>query len=350
MGLRSLCLLALLFAGTAHAQVPLPDDEEAMTPEQAAQMQAAEDAAQSYYSRIATDLAASGKSRELALAATLLQFATPPPPSDDAMVDDTPSQPSPRDPRADTWRRLASARAGKDVLVNALLMQADDSHVGRQAAERWRQLEPDNLAPLLFRGSSADGLLAATSSTSRFDLHMYAQVRWIQSALQAHPPSAAERAILFGGEDVALEDASALAAMGIWSAVALPSLRTLVDACRGTASATGPTQHEECRHVAQVMADASDTSLGRSIGIRLLELTASTPGQQDDAATRRRRIDWQMQQWAQLSGKQPLGGAHQLGQLLRDPAVGTEQDLVERILGEAGIPLDPPVGWQSPQR
>ena len=38
-----------------------------------------------------------------------------------------------------------------------------------------------------------------------------------------------------------------------------------------------------------------------------------------------------------------------LARLLADPRVRTEQDLVERILAEAGVPLDPPAGWQPPR-
>ena len=72
MNLRAVCLIALLSAAAVtRAQEPLPD-EEGMTPEEAAQRQAVQDATQAYYTRVATELAVGGKARDLALAATLL--------------------------------------------------------------------------------------------------------------------------------------------------------------------------------------------------------------------------------------------------------------------------------------
>jgi len=353
MNLRAFCLIALLStAAVARAQEPLPD-EEGMTAEEAAQMQAVQDATQAYYTRAAIELAVGDKARDLALAATLLQFATQAPPPDGARASDAPSQPSPQDPRIDEWRRLASTRGGKDVLVDALLMQADtpgNTQRRDQAAERWRRLEPDNLAPLLFTASPATDLVAAARTTSRFDLHMYEQVRWMQSALQAHPPGAAERAILSGGEDVPPNEAAAMTAMGIWAAVGIPSMQAVTAACRGDARSSSPTRREDCRHVAQVMADQSDTSIGTSIGIALLQQIAATPEQRLDADERRRRQDWWMLQWGRVASQQPHDGSEQFARLLLDPTIGREQDLIERVLTDAGVALDPPAGWQPPPR
>ena len=352
MRLRVFCLLALLFTSTLHAQEPFPGEGE-MTAEEVAQMQAGEQAMASYYARAATALAASGGARDLAFAATLLQFARQAPPQDVAMAGDTPSQPSPRDPRVGEWRGLASARAGKDVLANTLLLQADsadDGSIRQQAAGRWQQLEPDNLAPRLFAKGAVEAWLPETRTQARFDLHYYEQLRWMQSALQAHPPGADEAAALANGEDVPWEGASTILASSILAAVAIPQLQPLFKACQGDALSSTSTRREDCRRVANVMADASDTSLGRSIGITLLQSTAATPEQRADADARRLRFDWQMRQWGRVAAAQPLGGATQFARLLRDPAVRSEQDLIERVLGEAGVALDPPAGWQPPRR
>ena len=64
----------------------------------------------------------------------------------------------------------------------------------------------------------------------------------------------------------------------------------------------------------------------------------------------RRRMDWQMLEWGRIATAQERDGAAQFVRLLGDPSVQTEQDLVERILAEAGVPLDPPAGWQPPRR
>src|SRR3546814_20498701 len=69
-----------------------------------------------------------------------------------------------------------------------------------------------------------------------------------------------------------------------------------------------------------------------------------------EAQALRRRQDWQMIQWNRAATAQPDNGAAQFVRLLRDPAVLRERDLFERVLAEAGIPPDPPAGWEMPRR
>jgi len=338
-------LLSVAFA--CGAQVPLPDDSQ-MSAAEVAQLQAAQDASAAYYARIAAELAATGQPRELAFAATL---AGPPPPENAVPGGDAPSQAIPQDPRVTQWRKLASARAGSDVLANILLLQGDPRVADAtrdQALKRWQRLEPDNLAPRLFAGD-AEAWLPQAGAHARLDMHYYEQLRWIQAALAAHPPRAAERA-MFGGADVAPDEAAAIAAAGIMAAVALPGLRTLGEACGDDALDATPTRRADCRHVGRVAADTADTSMGASIGIGLLEATAASVAQRVEAQVLRRRLDWQMIQWGRAATSQPDDGAAQFVRLLRDPAVHGERDLVERVLAEAGIPLKPPAGWEMPRR
>lgn len=353
------CLFLLLSTAGAHAQMP-PQQAPAMSAGEIARMQASREAMQAWHARMAGELAASGKARELALAATLLALATREPPQDAGVEGDAPSQPAPRDPRIDQWRRLASARAGSDVLANVLLMQADsgtaaDTQVRAEAIERWRMLEPGNLAPRLYAGADIDLLLADARLMDRHDMHWYAQARWLQSAFLAHPQTDAERAAIVQAQDAVDEalppgETAAMAGMGIMLAAALPGLQPLTEACRDEALSSTPTRREDCRHVAQVMADTSDTGLGTNIGIALLEQVAANGAERAQAQARRRRMDWQMLAWGRAAASQPNGGATQFVRLLRDPSVRSEQDLAERVLEEAGIPLDPPAGWQSPRR
>src|SRR3546814_1331849 len=72
----------------------------------------------------------------------------------------------------------------------------------------------------------------------------------------------------------------------------------------------------------------------------LLQATAATPAQRAEAQALRRRQDWQMIQWNRAATAQPDNGAAQFVRLLRDPAVLRERDLFERVLAEAGIPLE----------
>src|SRR5690606_35785126 len=282
--------------------------------------------------------------------ATLLQLADWTAPERAPPDSDAPSQASPRDRRVDQWRRLASARAGGDVLANALLMQGDgpdNADVRAQALQRWRRVEPDNLAVHLYAGGDAAWLPQA-GAYARLDMHYYEQLRWMQAALAAHPPRADERALL--GGDVPVDEAAALAAVGILAAAAMPGLQPLMEACRDDALDQTPTRRANCRRVGQVAADTADTGLGASVGIALLQATAATPAQQADARERRRRLDWRMIEWGRVTTRQPDQGAAQFVRLLRDRAVRGERDLVERVLAEAGVSPDPPAGWQPPRR
>jgi len=345
------CLVTLLPAAfSCAAQVPMPGDD-GMDAGQAARLQAAQAAVGSWYTRVADALAASGKARDLAFAATLLegagQDAAAAPPGGDA-----PSQAVRRDPRVGKWRQLASARAGSDVVANVLLLQGDDAAdatVRKQALARWRKLEPDNLAPRLHAGGAVGDWLPQAGRDARLDQHYYEQLRWMQAALAAHPPGADELE-LFGGDDLPDDAAAAVAAAGILAAVAAPALQPLMDACRGDALDATPTRRADCRQVARVAADTADTSADTMAGIGLLQATAATPGEQADARERRRRLDWQMLEWGRIAGSQPDGGAAQFARLLRDPAVRSERDLVERVLAEARVPAQPPAGWQAPRR
>src|SRR3546814_9655462 len=78
--------------------------------------------------------------------------------------------------------------------------------------------------------------------------------------------------------------------------------------------------------------------------------TCALPIERAEAQALRRRQDWQMIQWNRAATAQPDNGAAQFVRLLRDPAVLRERDLVERVLAEAGIPLEPPAGWEMPRR
>ncbi|MGV8932700.1 MAG: hypothetical protein ACOH1R_11405 [Luteimonas sp.] len=356
MILRTFGLIVLLSAAVlARAQMP-PPAQAAPSAEELAQMQAVQAASQSYYTRAASQLAASGQPRELAFAATLRQFASLSALQAAQPAGDVPSRASAGDPRIGKWQALASARAGKDVLANVLLMgagSASDAAVRRQAAARWQRVEPDNLAPLLFTDMPVEALLAAARTRARFDLHFYDQARWMQAALLAHPPTAGERQVLLGGEPGAsMEELSMVTSLVLLGAgaIAMPSLQPLTEACQGNALASIATRRDACRHVAALMAETSDTNLGVSIGLALQERLANTQGEHAAVDATRRRFDWQMLQWGRVAASQPRDGAAQFAEWLRDPAVDSEHAMVERVLRAAGVPLDPPAGWQAPQR
>lgn len=335
-----LLLTMLLCTGNAHAQSSVEDAD-------SMQMQAARSASDGWYTRAASALAATGKPRALAFAATLLAVANWQPPIAPGADDGQPSQPVPADPRIGKWRAQAAASAAKDVIANALLMTDDKgSSIRAQAAARWRAVEPDNLAPLLMSNVDVDALLAQARTARRFDLHYYDKLRWMQQALVAHPPTPAELATLTGDDTPTPAELAIVTATGIDAATAMPGLGPVSQACRSDASRAMPQRGEDCRHLAQVLAHASDTLLGSSFGIAMLARLANSPAEVATARELRRQYAWRQQQWLELTRKQPRDGMPDFVRLLADPAIKSEPQLIERLLQENSIPLQAPAGWQ----
>ena len=331
-------LFILLAAGMLplHAQQPA-----AQAPQVDARAVAAERVWRNYQQRIAVVMAETGQPRELALAAVLHDFANAD--AEGGFPDDAATA---------AWRQAAAQGAGADVIANSMLMMGSEAGGAQreQAARRWAQAEPDNIAPLLLLEDGGGRVLGGARGLRRFDLHMYDQVRWIQSALLRHPPSAAERAVLFDDDGGTVEEYAAISAMALWAAVAIPSLQPLTEGCEQSALRSTPARATDCAHIARTLVGYSDSSLGRMVGIGMLERLAGNAAERAEAAALRRRMDWQMIEWGRIAAAQPRDGAPQFVRLLADPQVRTEQDLVERILAEAGVPLDPPAGWQPPRQ
>lgn len=343
-------LLGAVFAAQAQSAgsgAPSP------SPEALAMEQAHAAAGQAYSRRLAGALAADGGARELAFAAILRRIAAAdavaaaPPPGD------APSARVPPDPAVERWLDAAATRAGADVLANQLLIAAGDASaqtLRAQAAQRWQAAEPGNLAPLLWQSIPADALLADARRASHADTRMYEGIRWIAAAYRRHPPDAAERAALAGDGDFDEAEFAAMSAMALWTAIAMPALRPLMEACRGDALQATATRRADCRNVALLLAERSDALVLRHAGLGLLQATAIDSHSRAEAEARQRRMDWQMLQWGEVARRQERDGAAQFVRLLADPAIDTEQQLVERVLAEAGVPLDPPPGWVSPWR
>ncbi|MBB3342404.1 hypothetical protein [Luteimonas sp. RC10] len=339
-------LLAVLIATfaipAAQAQAPYTRFDEA--PQAEAPSQAEQRAWTDWLQRSAAAVAERGQPRDLALAAMLRSATTMA--GHTPRDDDAPSSAAPADAQADAWRRSAADKAGDDALANALLMAGGDAPLRLRAAQRWLGADPENLAPLLYRGGRIDTLLADARAARRFDLGMLEQVRWIQAALLRHPPTATERAALADAGDYIADEHAATIAMTLWAAFPPPGLAPMLQACTPDALRGDAARLRDCRHIGTLMADTADTQLGRMLGLELLARTASTAAERRDAQSRQRTLDWQMLEWGRIAGSQPRDGAAQLVRLLADPSIRSEVALVERVLQEAGVPVTPPADWQ----
>lgn len=341
-----LLLAALLLLAMPAVPVAAQDRDDA-DPTALAQAAAHRD----YTARLAAALAQDGGARELALAALLRGLASAP--SDVAPSGVRPSRAVARDPQADAWLQAAAAQAGDDILANQLLLAAaktGDEQLRAAAARRWQAADPGNLVPLLYAGLTSDALLAGARAATHADARMYEGVRWIMSVYRRYPPTAAERDALSGGEPFHAGEAAAISAMGLWAAVAIPGYASLVEACDAGMLRALPARRDDCRHVATLLADHSSSIADEQAGLRMLRALAATPAERADADTRLRGMDWRMLQWGRIAQQQPRDGAEQFARLLDDPSIRSEQQLVERVLQEAGVPPAPPEGWRPPPR
>ncbi len=334
--------LALALATAAQAQVqkpappqsPLSAAHTADTPEP--DESARESAWDAYLHRVAAQLAGSGSGRDLAFAAILINLSVPPFLQEDA------------DSRAPQWRQAALERAGQDVLAYQLLAARAPEREGElrsQAARRWLALEPSNLTALMWQALGPQELLTAARDSRYADLHMYEGVRWMQSVLLKHPPTAEELQAFGGGQPYRPEEGAAITAMGIWAAFELPGYRTLIDACKPEKRGDAPARDADCLHVAHLMTERSSTVLDEAFGLAIRRWLASTPAERAAVQSRRRQLDWLMHKSNPLSIQ---AGGDPFVRLLSDSSIHSEQQLLERMLKDAGRPLQPPPGWKLP--
>lgn len=341
-----LSVVLLLAAPALHAQwsdVADDDEQSAWLEQQAA-------ATEAYHARIAAAMATSKDVREQAFAEVLRRPAAMP--GNPVPGGDAPSRPAPRDAGAEARLRALTTRAGDDRLANQLLIAAIADPASRmriEAARRWQAAEAGNVIPLFHSALSPDALLVEARRATFARTHMYDAVRWMASAYLRHPLSSTELAALSGGEAYDAEEAATMAAMALWASGATPTHHRLVDACRGNGLRATPTRAADCRHLATLLVEESDSVLDRMVGLSMLRELAGDNAERAAIDAQRRTMDWQMLQWGRIAQQQPRDGAEQFVRLLRDESIQGERQLAERVLQEAGVPLTPPAGWSPPR-
>jgi hypothetical protein len=334
--------LALALATAAQAQVrkpaqppsPLSAAHTADTPEPDESAQ--ESAWDAYLRRVAEQLARSGSGRDLAFAAILTRLPPTSSPKEGAAI------------RSQAWSQAALERAGQDALAYQLLAAKTPLEEGAlrdAASRRWLALEPGNFSALMQQPLGPQELLVAARESRYADMHMYEGVRWMQSAILRHPPTARELQAFGGSPAYRPEEGAVITAIGIWAAFALPGYKTLLDACKPEKLGDAPTREADCRHIAHLLVERSSSLLDQGVGLAVQRWLARTPAERAAVQARRRQLDWLMHASAPLSMQD--GGARFV-RLLSDPSIHSEQQLLERMLKDAGRPLQPPAGWKLP--
>ena len=301
-----------------------------------------------YWQRVASVLQDSDVVRERALAAQLFAFEGKP-----RRAAEQGRQPdSPREALA--RQLIADVDRSDDAVALAVAAQAGaalaDKALVVASMQRWRSLEQDNLAPLLFSSMPVDELLVAARAATRYQSHGYDQVRLMSDAFQRVPISREETGADAWKEYPSAELRAGVAAFAIWAAQAFPSLRLLTEACRDEALEATPTRRADCLHVARTLANHSDNLLMAGIGIGMLKRAANTSEDIALADTLARNHAWQQRKYHEVLSSQRGTAQEAKGmlRLLRTPAIDSEIQLLEAALREQGISLLPPQDWNPP--
>ena len=301
-----------------------------------------------YWQRVASVLQDSDVVRERALAAQLFAFEGKP-----RRAAEQGRQPdSPREALA--RQLIADVDRSDDAVALAVAAQAGaalaDKALVVASMQRWRSLEQDNLAPLLFSSMPVDELLVASRKATRYQSHGYDQVRLMSHAFQRIPISRQETGAAAWKEYPSAELRAGVAAFAIWAAQGFPSLKPLTTACRDAALEATPARRADCLHMARILANHSDNLLMAVMGIGMLKRAANTPEDKALAAALARNHAWQQHQYFEVLTSR-RGTAQEVEdtlRLLHAPGINSEVQLRDAALREAGISLLPPQGWVAP--
>ena len=335
LALGVLCALTALSPATAFAQ----DAERRTSP---AEDTALRRDANFLLLSMAEDLAVENGARSLALAARLRTMALEA--EAYAMGREPPFEIV--DPKAARWLEQSERLSKDDAVAIALilpLLRDTDPQCHADAVRRWRDAEPDNLVPLLMADLTEDALLAAARGTFRADGHFSEILRLVVQTVQRPrngPVSdILERVVVSAGPGNRDTYAASLG-----SAVAgrsQPSFTALVRYCRDSDDAS----RLQCRHAAEVLQGRGDTLLARMVGIGLLRDTAADDAQRAQAEAARRRQDWLSARNAELAARDLGDHSARFVRNLGASPVPNEIEILESVLLDSGIPLDPPAGW-----
>lgn len=238
-----------------------------------------------------------------------------------------------------SWVRLVDCDAKADACPNTA------------ALEKLATQAPDNAAVWLLK-LSADARnlkkdaaredLAKAAAAKRYDDYTGTSLQALASSVGVLPPPADT-----------LDPASAAGAAGMQAmlvygvAVTQPQPGLQVTAKLCEKAGNDASIKADCLKLGKTL-EWGSSPLARSLGLHLREVLAEDPAQRDDARRARLNLIWQVQNFAQLSGR--VHGDKALAQHLLALARrgGTEMSLLLAALRDNSIPADAPADW-TPQ-
>jgi hypothetical protein len=190
--------------------------------------------------------------------------------------------------------------------------------------------------------SGGDAALVSIGRSERLDVYFNPLVvATATEAAQAHHPGVRKL--------TARDQAEVQVEMiGVIAATALAPLEPISQSCKGLALKVEG-RLERCRRAAEVFA-RTDTFIAEGLGLSLLQRLWPEDSPEGQAiASRRRVFQYRLEEYNRLavassSRIDPLAASLELRRTHE-----REQDTALEYLRKAGLPIDPPPGWQSQQ-
>lgn len=231
------------------------------------------------------------------------------------------------------WLRVAGTKAGMDPVANALLAiiaaRADDPPVRRDAAHRWANAEPANLASIYYADVAPEALLEAARTRNDFDAHLFDQARWGAEAIARHPTSTQARP----APNPSYRDRTpqSVAEQRAYYEVApmtkrpFEQDRALLGACRDHPLDKSSLRRSDCIALGRILRDRADLARVQWLGVLILKAVETDPAAIAETERFERRMRWQEQRFHFLF-EPTLYEEAQLHRILGDPTIHRDQD------------------------
>ncbi len=240
------------------------------------------------------------------------------------------------------WLQQALAAPGDSLLVaRAALLHCSTDSDCRQASANYQRLGGDDAGAWL-RGDAAghidEASWAVAAASGRYLSSVEVELPAVLQAsagwdLLPPPPGTALDGLAYSGQDVLA--ATAFAALTI-DTLHDPSM-AVVRQCQ--AAEPGSLRDQQCRAIFEALA-ASPTLAQANLGAALRASLATNADDHAQWQQRHRALEWLFQHGVPLVGKQPVHA------FLQQVAARGERAAWEEQLLQAGIPLQPPAGWE----
>jgi len=252
---------------------------------------------------------------------------------------DVTAQTEPRKHRARALLRQAIALSPADASIRWLAISVCDERHSCDSSEderALRSIDPKNAVgwsgevsrAAMRESKDLDTALRAMARAERFDLYWAENIarvtRAVESAQIAPPP------------EVKQCPTTLTTSVSAITSLSLPPFASLVAGCRLPDAAH---RVAECRAIGAALRKG-DTILVHAVGINLSRNVAA-PGSSEERELNedRRRLDWQREQLEKFGERFEIDWLR----LQRDKR--TESEMMQALLRESGVPLEPPPEW-----